>query len=156
MDTTGIFPVENDITTINKKVQQLRQYDEVIVRNLQYLLPLQMDILVELRNRRRSSMDAAAQSVSSACPFECNFLILSIGGQTIGRQSPCASKVCDQCQVFHVSRRAHIFEPIRGRSHELNSKRRPSCRAYVRINVYDRSILLEQFKREYVQLGLTI
>ncbi|KAG8823281.1 hypothetical protein FRC19_004266 [Serendipita sp. 401] len=61
METTGIFPTENDNSLINKKAQQLRDYDEVIVRNLQIFLPLQMDILVELRNRRRASMDATAQ-----------------------------------------------------------------------------------------------
>jgi hypothetical protein len=126
MDTTGIFPIENDISTINKKVQQLRQYDEVIVRNLQYLLPLQMDILVELRNRRRSSMDAVAQSVSLIFHFPLvNVLNLDyhIGGQTAGRQGPRASKVCNQRQVLHVSRRTHIPESIGGRSHELDSRK---------------------------------
>ncbi|KIM32731.1 hypothetical protein M408DRAFT_326475 [Serendipita vermifera MAFF 305830] len=62
MESTGIFPTENDVTIINKKAQQLRDYDEVIVRNMQVFLPLQMDILVELRNRRRTAMDASAQN----------------------------------------------------------------------------------------------
>lgn len=64
MESTGIFPTENEVTMINKKAQQLRDYDEVIVRNMQVFLPLQMDILVELRNRRRATMDASAQNVS--------------------------------------------------------------------------------------------
>jgi hypothetical protein len=63
MESTGIFPTENDIASINKKAQQLRDYHEVIIRNLQFFLPLQMDILIELRNRRRSSMDFSAQNV---------------------------------------------------------------------------------------------
>ena len=66
MESTGIFPTENEVTIINKKAQQLRDYDEVVVRNLQFFLPLQMDILVELRNRRRAVMDASAQNVSYA------------------------------------------------------------------------------------------
>ncbi|KAG8834375.1 hypothetical protein FRC17_009050 [Serendipita sp. 399] len=61
MESTGIFPAENDNSLINKKAQQLRDYDEVIIRNLQIFLPLQMDILVELRNRRRAIMDATTQ-----------------------------------------------------------------------------------------------
>jgi hypothetical protein len=65
MESTGIFPVENDITTINKKAQQLRDYDEVIVRNLQFFLPLHMDILVELRNRRRATVDSTSLNVRS-------------------------------------------------------------------------------------------
>lgn len=69
MESTGIFPTENEVTIINKKAQQLRDYDEVIVRNLQFFLPLQMDILVELRNRRRAVMDASAQNVSNAMLF---------------------------------------------------------------------------------------
>ena len=63
MESTGIFPTENDVTLINTKVQALRECDETITRNLQIFLPLQVDILVELRNRRRSMFDVANQSV---------------------------------------------------------------------------------------------
>lgn len=64
MESTGIFPTENDIASINKKAQQLRDYHEVIIRNLQFFLPLQMDILIELRNRRRASMDFSSQNAA--------------------------------------------------------------------------------------------
>lgn len=64
MESTGIFPSENDIALINKKVQALREYDDVIIRNLQYFLPLQMDILMEIRNQRRMAMDLTGQGVS--------------------------------------------------------------------------------------------
>ena len=63
MESTGIYPTENDVTLINKKVQALKDYDETIIRNLRIFLPLHMDILVELRNRRRSLFDVATQSV---------------------------------------------------------------------------------------------
>ena len=98
MESTGIFPVENDITTINKKAQQLRDYDEVIVRNLQFFLPLHMDILVELRNRRRATVDSTSLNVR---PFRTRvgFEVLTFTHtvfQVADGEGAGASKVCDE------------------------------------------------------------
>lgn len=123
MESTGIFPTENDITSINKKAQQLRDYDEVIVRNLQFFLPLQMDILVELRNKRRATVDFASVNVRSS-PFRCEKLMLTfhdttLGGEDADRKSAGAPEVCNEYQVFNVSRRTYLSQSFGSRSHEL-------------------------------------
>src|SRR5258708_36429414 len=103
MESTGIFPTENDVTLINRRVQALKEYDETIVRNLQIFLPLQMDTLVELRNRRRSMFDVANQSVCTLLSCEVFAHPVFAERQASHRQGTRVAKVCNKHQVLDVA-----------------------------------------------------
>ena len=122
MESTGIFPTENDVTLINRKVQALKEYDETIVRNLQIFLPLQMDTLVELRNRRRSMFDAANQSVCILPSLKIFAHPVFAERQAPRRQGTGLAKVCHKRQVLDVARHSYVPQSIDRKYEELKMK----------------------------------
>lgn len=122
MESTGIFPTENDVTLINRKVQALKEYDETIVRNLQIFLPLQMDTLVELRNRRRSMFDVANQSVCILPSLKVFAHPAFAERQASRRQGTGLAKVCHKRQILDVAGHSYVPQSIDRKHEELKMK----------------------------------